>query len=613
MSHESSKTTATLPIHTTSVPAGPFKLRLWPGVLIVALMWLVRTVVGMMAFSPGHFFFGYMVTPMAATVLVCLWWLFASRLRWVDRQLVFAVFVVAAGATVFFSFKSFPFMAMILYCVPYILTAWVGWLLLSYRLSWPTRRAGLVALLVLGFLPYNFTRVDGMNGSFAAQFSPRWTPTPEERLLSSLSGSHTPADVPAGETAQPTEKLELSPGDWPGFRGANRDGRLSGVEIATDWDKSPPRELWRHLIGPGWSSFAVVGDHAYTQEQRGDDELVVCYDLNSGRELWAHHDTTRFTETVAGAGPRSTPTFDDGLVYALGANGVLNCLDATTGALQWSHDVIKDSGASVPQWGFSSSPLVAEGIVTVFAGGPKDKSVLGYQAKTGDLAWSAGKGTLSYCSPQLVQVDGVEQLLIATDAGLTSFKPDSGEVLWFHDWPSEGVVRVVQPALLGEADFLIGTGMGIGTRRIHVSHTADAWPTEELWTSKTIKPYYNDMVIEGDNFYGFDGNIFISGSLADAKVNWRHRGYGNGQVLLLADQHLLVVLTEEGEVALVEAQPDKHKELARFKAIEGKTWNHPVIAHGKLLIRNGEEVACFELAPLAAGVVGSRPEETDLR
>ena len=156
----------------------------------------------------------------------------------------------------------------------------------------------------------------------------------------------------------------------------------------------------------------------------------------------------------------------------------------------------------------------------------------------------------------------------------------------------------MQPALLDNTDVLIGTGMGFGTRRIHVGHDGDAWPIEELWTSRSIKPYYNDLVVASDCLYGFDGNIFMCVGLADGRVRWKYRGYGNGQVLLVADQNLLLVLTEEGEVVLVEAQPSAHHEIARFKALEGKTWNHPVIAHGKLLVRNAEEAACFELQPL---------------
>jgi outer membrane protein assembly factor BamB len=600
----------------TPAPAPPagakasHQLRLWPGVAIVAVLWIIRLVAGLAANSPTQFFMAYMVAPMAATALVLAWWLFASRLRWSDRGLVLVVFALAAAATVLVSRQTVG-MALLLYGVPTVLSVWIGWLILSYRLRWPVRRAGLLAAIVLACGLFMLLRVNGMTGTFTPSFSWRWSQTAEDRLLASLATTPHSSRTETSDTAAPATDvaptLTLGPGDWPGFRGAARDGRLFGVEFDTDWKKSPPRELWRHLIGPGWSSFAVIGDRAFTQEQRGEDEMVVCYDALTGAELWAHKDATRFSELVAGAGPRGTPTFDDGRIYALGGSGHLNCLDAATGAVVWSHDILTDSGAELPQWGFSSSPLVVQGIVTVFAGGPERKSVLGYDAKSGELAWTSGDGKLSYCSTHLAHVDGVEQLLIATDIGLQSFQPETGKVLWVHHWPTEKVARIVQPAILNTSDILIGTGMGIGTRRIHVGHEGNKWPTEELWTSKSFKPYYNDMVIQGTYLYGFDGNIFMCVGWDDGKVRWRTRGgengdpYGNGQVLLVVDPNLLLVLTEAGEVALVEAQPEKFHEIARFKAIEGKTWNHPVIAHGKLFVRNAEEVACFELAPPTAG------------
>ena len=588
------------------------RLRLWPGLAIVGVLLVIRLIAGLAANSPTHFFLAYMVAPMVATALLVGWWLFASRLRWADRGLVFGVVLLASAATILVSRQTLG-MALLLYAVPVLMTVWVGWLALTYRLRWPVRRAGLLVALLLTCGLFTLLRVDGMTGTFTPAFSWRWSPTAEDRMLATLAASpHAPAESPGsaedkapGGTTAPA--LALADGDWPGFRGAKRDGRLFGVEIATDWQSSPPRPLWRHLIGPGWSSFAVIGNHAFTQEQRGDDELVVCYDATTGAELWAHKDATRFSELVAGPGPRGTPTFDNGLIYALGASGHLNCLDAASGAVLWSRDIVADSGAKLPQWGFSSSPLVVQGLVTVFAGGPTGKSVLAYQAKTGELAWSSGDGTLSYCSPHLVQLDSVEQLLMATDQGVTALRPDNGEVLWVHYWPTESVARIVQPALLGN-DILIGTGMGFGTRRVHIDHHGATWPTSEMWTSRSIKPYYNDLVVHNDVLYGFDGNIFMCVGSADGKLNWKTRGngdgksgYGNGQVLLLVDQSLLLILTEAGEVALVEAQPEKFKEVARFKAIEGKTWNHPVIAHGKLFVRNAEEVACFELTPLSGG------------
>jgi outer membrane protein assembly factor BamB len=223
--------------------------------------------------------------------------------------------------------------------------------------------------------------------------------------------------------------------------------------------------------------------------------------------------------------------------------------------------------------------------------------VLGYHAASGEPAWSAGEGQASYGSTQLVRLGGVEQLLVPTGAGLTAFDPARGEVLWRHQWPlPEGMARIVQPAVLGDADVLLGTGFGFGTRRVHVGREGDGWAEREVWTSRAIKPYFNDLVVQGGHLYGFDGNQLTCVGLEDGKGKWRARGYGNGQVLLLADQGLLLVLAETGEAALVEASPAGHKELGQFQALEGKTWNHPVVAHGKLFVRNGEEAACYQLA-----------------
>jgi len=561
------------------------RLRLWPGVVIVALMWVLILVPAWLAPATLVQFLLMFWSPIVATLAVVGWWLFASRLPWADRLLGVLV-CVAAGLTALRLSDSSMAIPFLMFTLKWVTTAWVGWLLVTPFLSWPVRRWGLVVVLLLVWSFFPLLRFDGVDGSMKADFAWRWSPTAEQQFLAESRG--TPA-------APDAEVLTLQPGDWPGFRGPERDGRLSGVRITTDWKQSSPRQLWRHRIGPGWSSFAVVGTHLFTQEQRGEDEVVVCYHADTGKELWSHVDQARFTEVVAGPGPRATPTFHAGKLYAQGAAGRLNCLDAATGKLLWSRDVVADSGAKVPQWGFAGSPLVVGDVVTVFAGGPEGKSVLGYHASSGEPAWSAGEGELSYCSPHLAHLGGVEQVLIATDAGLTSFHPVRGDVLWKHPWSAEKMARVVQPTVLDDTDVLIGTGFSVGTRRVHVSHAGDDWSNQEVWTTKAIKPYYNDLVIYQDHLYGFDGNYLTCVSLKDGAGRWRARGYGNGQVLLLADQGLLLVLGEKGEVALVEAKPEAHKELGRFQGIEGKTWNHPVVAHGKLFVRNGEEMACYEL------------------
>ncbi len=577
------------------------RLRLWPGLIIVALEWLAIKLPALVAPASFTQFMAAFWGPMIATLLLGVWWLFVSRIRWFERCLGLVIFVAAGAAAWSLSDLSLRPVPLIMFGLPLFHTVWVLWLLITPSVSWQVRYAGLAGALALTGGYVDLWRMNGVDGSFTAEWALRWQETAEQKYLAERAAHQKEGRQPVSQV------VKLQPGDWPGFRGPDRDGRQPGVRIAADWKLTPPQKLWRQRVGPGWSSFAVVGDRLYTQEQRGPDEVVSCYDANTGKEIWAHTDKVRFAETVAGPGPRATPTFHDGKIYSLGASGLLNCLDAATGEKVWTKDIVKDSGAKVPTWGFAASPLVVQGVVTVFAGGDQDKSMLGYDAETGELAWTAGTEKDSYCSPQRVVLDGYEQVLIATGDSLTAHHPKTGKVLWQHEWePMKGMARVVQPALVSGSDLLLGTGFTKGTRRVRVSREGDDWKTEEVWTTRKINPYYNDLVIHRGHLYGFDGLFFTCVSLEEGEGKWRARGYGGGQVLLLPDQDLLLILSEKGEVALVEATPEEHKEVARFQAIEGKTWNHPVVAHGKLFVRNGEEMACYQLTPISEGDKGGK-------
>jgi outer membrane protein assembly factor BamB len=581
-----------LPQTPPSVRPEP-RLRLWPAVVIVGLQWTISLVAARyFAGEPLHFYASF-VGPMIAGGLFLLWWLLGSRIRWTDRFLVLVVVAVAGAALVLLEEnRSVGGFKLVLYAIPAATAVWALWLLVTPMLRWPVRRTGVMLAVALAFGYCALVRLDGVRGNMSAELNWRWNPTAEDRYLA--------ARAPATKTTAslPAEALALRPGDWPGFRGADRAGHLRGVRIATDWTKNPPKQLWRHPVGPGWSSFVVVGTRLYTQEQRGDDEVVVCYDADTGKEIWSQRDSARFVEAVGGNGPRATPTFHAGKLYTLGAKGKLNCLDAATGQVHWYREVTADTGAAVPQWAFASSPLVLDGLVSVFAGAPDGKAVQAYDAATGEPKWAAGEGTHSYSSPQAAQLAGVSQILIVTDQGLTALEPSEGKVLWNHEW-ALGIQRVVQPAVIGDSDVLLGTTFNKGTRRLHVSHSDKDWDVKEVWSSRAISPYFNDLVLHQDHLYGFDGEFLTCVSLKDGKRCWKERGYGTGQVLLLADQGLLLVLSESGEVALVAADPTKLKELAKFQALEGKTWNHPVVAHGKLFVRNGEEMACYQLAESA--------------
>jgi outer membrane protein assembly factor BamB len=405
-----------------------------------------------------------------------------------------------------------------------------------------------------------------------------------------------PTSAPTAAKAPGTPPVPAStetPAIWPGFRGPNRDGVIRDVQIVTDWSKSPPVELWRRPIGPGWSSFAVRGDLVYTQEQRGDEEDVSCYNLTNGKLVWRHRDLARFWESNGGAGPRGTPTVRNGRVYTFGATGIVNALDADNGAVVWSRNAATDTGAKLPGWGFASSPLVVDDLVVVAASG----RLAGYDTATGKPRWFRPTGGGGYSSPHLATIDGVAQIVLLSGGGATGVAPADGTLLWTHKW--EPGVSIVQPGLADNGDILLSGGDtmgGIGIRRIAVAHRPSGWTVEERWTSRGLKPYFNDFIVHKGHVFGFDGNILACIDLEDGQRKWKGGRYGNGQLVLLPDQDLLLVLSEDGELALVGATPDQFKELARFPALEGKTWNHPVLVGDVLLVRNGEEMAAFRLS-----------------
>jgi outer membrane protein assembly factor BamB len=338
----------------------------------------------------------------------------------------------------------------------------------------------------------------------------------------------------------------------------------------------------------------VIGDHVYTQEQRDDREAVVCYQASTGTEIWVHEDTGRFWEGVSGAGPRATPTFDDGRVFTLGATGILNCLDAGTGRCLWQHDIAAESGAKTPLWGFASSPLVADGHVIVFGGGESQRSLLAYRIESGDLVWAAPGSPGSYSSPQLATLAGKPQCLMLGDGGLSSVDPATGTVLWQTGMATPGAPRVVQPHQIGPTQ-LVGTLGMTGLALIDVAHDGESWKANQIWTSTQMKPEFPDLVVHKGHAYGFDGSIFCCLDLATGNRAWKGGRYGRGQVMFLAEQALLLVLSESGEAILLAANPTRHEELGRFRVLEGKTWNHPVIVRDRLYVRNAEEMACYEL------------------
>ncbi|MGH6692194.1 MAG: PQQ-binding-like beta-propeller repeat protein, partial [Gammaproteobacteria bacterium] len=358
-------------------------------------------------------------------------------------------------------------MLFVFYAVPLLTIVFVFAVVASHRLAGRPRRAVIFATILLAIGGWALVRTGGISAGGGLDFAWRWSPTPEERLLAQSNdepemvpsvpaAAETPKEPPTAREGDKREGPPPAPAaakvapEWPGFRGPNRDSIVPGVRIQTNWSASPPVELWRRPVGPGWSSFAVHGDLLYTQEQRGDDEVVACYKVATGEPVWRHRDATRFWEANAGPGPRGTPTLSGGRVYTFGATGILNVLDAANGAVVWSRNVAADADVKVPYWGFASSPLVADDLVIVAAAG----RLAAYDLATGKPRWLGPAHGGSYSSPHLLTIDGVAQILQLSGPGATSVALADGTRLWEHPWPGFGIV---QPALTADGDVLIST------------------------------------------------------------------------------------------------------------------------------------------------------------
>ncbi len=447
------------------------------------------------------------------------------------------------------------------------------------------RRVGVIGIVLLLVIAAT-VRVQGVTGDIHFRLKWAWSPAIDETLPDAASEVAKNSDVNLLETTQH---------DWPQFLGPNRLASLPDANLAHDWSESKPKLLWREPIGAGWSSVAIVGHYGVTQEQRGEEELVTCYDLDNGKLQWAHATPVRFHEVIAGIGPRATPTIDEGKVYALGALGNLVCLDGATGKLIWQHDIVNENGAKQPQWGKSCSPLIYNDLVIVSAGGPGGKSLVAYNKDDGKLVWSAGDDASSYASPTLMTLCGQPQIVMVNQTMTSGHDPSDGHILWEHVWPEQGIAspNVAQPIAVGDDRILLTKGYGVGSTLWQIKRNGDAWSVEALWKTNNLKTKMTNAVIRDGYAYGLDEGTLCCIDVATGKKKWKRSRFGHGQVLLVGD--LLLVQSEDGQVALVEASPKKYTELTRLAVVDGQSWNYPALSGRRLVVRTEREVACYEL------------------
>jgi outer membrane protein assembly factor BamB len=482
------------------------------------------------------------------------------------------------------------------------------WFTLLSRLPRPVRIRAAILGAALLTLAAGAVRIRGVTGDLVPIFEWRWAsraapslenlPPPPEPPVALAKDTAAAPSLPATEPPKPVKpavdpSAAFSGVEYPQYLGANRDAVVPDLRLARDWTARPPRLVWRRRVGAGWSGFAVKDGLAITQEQRGGKEMVVAYGLSDGSPRWAHGDDAHYESTVAGQGPRATPTISRGRVFTLGSTGILNALDVATGRALWRRTLGPDNDAPEPDWGRSSSPLAVDDLVVVAAGGSNGRSLAAYHRDTGEPVWRAGDGALSYSSPHLATLAGVRQIVILNHTTVVGHDPSTGRVLWQHEWPSMQLA-VTQPLVLPGDRALFSAGYGIGSRMLQIARDdRGELHATMLWASMRLKAKFTNLVLHGGFVYGLDDGVLVCLDPATGERRWKSGRYGHGQVILVGD--LLLVQSEEGELVLVEPNPAEHRELGRFTMFAQKTWNPPALAGRYLLARNDVEAALFEL------------------
>jgi outer membrane protein assembly factor BamB len=431
--------------------------------------------------------------------------------------------------------------------------------------------------------------------SRAARPRPVPAPVPEPETVQAAAPAAqaaTPAPAPA-TAAEPVAATPRFINYWTDYRGPGRLGVYAEGTILTAWPAAGLTRLWKQPVGGGYAGFVVGNGMLFTIEQRRDQEVVAAYDAATGREKWTNSWKALFQESMGGDGPRTTPVLDGGRLYALGAEGELRCLDAASGKVIWNKNLLTENGASNLMWAQSASPLVVDGKLIVLPGGGGGKSVAAYDKLTGKALWTSQDDEQAYVSPMVMTVGGRRQLIVVSALRAMGLTIEEGKLLWSVPWVTEYHVNASQPLKVGDNRLLLTAGYGHGSALVELAPAGDAFEAKIVWQNNRMKARFNTPVLHEGHAYGLDEGILQCIDVSSGEQKWKGGRYGYGQVLL-ASGHL-VVLSERGEVALVKATPAGHRELAKFQAIEGKTWNNHAIAAGVLYVRNAAEMAAFRI------------------
>jgi outer membrane protein assembly factor BamB len=454
---------------------------------------------------------------------------------------------------------------------------------------------------IIGFFVFNsLFEIVGFSGEMVPQLKRRGVAT---QLVADNSQPKKSIDKPIVAGAEPPSTKD----SFPQLLGANRDGYIASTQLDPDWTKTPPEIIWKKPIGAGWSGFAIVGNRAVTLEQFDNEERISCYEVSTGNELWKHQYAAKHFNLLGGLGPRSTPTIADGVVYTQGATGELFAIELESGKVKWNKSLLKllllDQATSEADvmWGRSGSPLVTKEHVIVPFGGRSANpiaSLVALEKETGSMAWQGGDDQISYSSPILATLGGMNQIVCVNEKTVGGYDPASGDLLWSFPWPglSNQNASVSQPIIVDNDHVLVSKGYGGGAALFKIKKDDREWAATPEWEDKaTLKTKFTSAIRKGEEVFGLSDGILecIDGMTGERHWKDRRGRYGHGQMLIVGDHCL--ILSEEGELILVDATKDQFNERGRIQVLEGKTWNIPSIVGPLVLVRNSDQMACVRL------------------
>ncbi len=489
--------------------------------------------------------------------------------------------------------------------IPFLLAFWMAFLAGWGRLGMAVAAITLMTLVGGAIAAVREVEFDG---DMRMTFHYRWQPSLEDRITRHRQEQEpATSELTKGDEARVAfhKDFRIDPQDMSDFRGRNREGIIEGPALSADWKTKPPVEKWRIPVGAGYSSMAVVDNRLITLEQRGDQEAVACYDATTGTSLWEHLYPARFYEAMGGLGPRATPVVDEsGRVYTLGGEGDAFCLDLFDGKVLWHHQLLQEYNLPNVTWAMSSSPLLYKEKVIFNAGSETGRGLIAYERETGRMIWEAEglsrashtKNLCGYSSPSIMTLAGKEQILHFDGAGLGGYDIESGKTLWFYPYENSAGVNVAQPLVLSDDQVFITASYNHGAALIKISNDGEEFESTQVWTSpRSMRCKFTSPVLYQGIAYGLDEGILMAVDPVKNDVKWKKGRYGHGQLLLSHSR--LFILTEKGQMVLVQATPESWQELASLQVLSDsvKVWNPPVLVGNKAFVRDHHEMACYEL------------------